>query len=112
MISKDTKLHLNYTIYFDSEGYECSSLAEARDNSLDSSSITVVKKQNVYFYEYEELSDDLKEDAEAIVEGFDEDYSAEDMMYILNSKCNRIVLVTTWDALQEALDQGVYTIVA
>lgn len=114
-INKDTKLHLNTTIYFDSDGYECDSLEEARSASVNPEDVRVIKKQNCYCYSYDELTPLLKEEADSYWERDHEDFESQninrsELHYIVNSKRSYIIMITA--VFNNMLKYGMFSIVA
>lgn len=108
-ITKDTLLHLNQTIYFDDDGYEYNNRFDAVDNSVNADAINIIRKQNCYFYEYDELDKDNQELAQTLA--YEAGCKPEELMYVVKAKNKNILMSAFWTDLQEEINDGIYTIV-
>ena len=112
LVNKNQKWKLNYTKYFDTDGFEHSTLQEARDSSLDEGDVTVIRKQIVSILSYDELDDNNKDYADSLVEYGEIDLNSDMWYFVVNARTKKLLYETPADILKEDMDFGIlYTLV-
>ena len=92
IITKDTLLHLNTTLYFDDEGFSFDTLEEAREHSLTGDTKTI-RKQDCYIKHFGDLNEEQQEYAKEYCELNELGDKYKEMLYLVTANLKEILLI-------------------